>query len=90
MEAETRVIGTVHSKVRSIFPSCFTKSSADILPYRNVTKYYQLAEHTCSKPPRISKMEERMDKLVAYLRKFRDLNIRTLVRILLITLGLMV
>lgn len=46
---------------------------------RNVFKFYQLAEHTCSKPPRISRMEERMDKLVAYLRKFRDLNIRILV-----------
>jgi len=45
---------------------------------KNVLKYYQLAEHTCSKPPRISRMEERMDKLVAYLRKFRDLNIRIL------------
>ncbi|KAF9783841.1 hypothetical protein BJ322DRAFT_882184 [Thelephora terrestris] len=45
---------------------------------KNVYKFYQLAEHTCSKPPRISKMEERMDKLVAYLRKFRDLNIRIL------------
>jgi hypothetical protein len=55
----------------------------DILPCRNVCKYYQLAEHTCSKPPRISRMDERMDKLVAYLRKFRDLNIRILVRIYL-------
>jgi len=62
----------------------------DILPGRNVLKYYQLAQHTCSKPPRISKMEERMDKLVAYLRKFRDLNIRILVRHFLIILGLMI
>lgn len=62
----------------------------DVLPWRqkhelleqsiqkNVHKFYQLAEHTCDKPPRISRMEERMDKLVAYLRKFRDLNIRIL------------
>ena len=50
-------------------------------------KYYHLAEHTYSKPPRISKMEDRMDKLVAYLRKFRDLNIRILVRPFLITLN---
>ena len=62
----------------------------DILPCRNVHKYYQLAEHTYSKPPRISRMEERMDKLVAYLRKFRDLNIRILVRIFLIMTGLAV
>lgn len=45
---------------------------------KNVHKFYQLAEHTCDKPPRISRIEERMDKLVAYLRKFRDLNIRIL------------
>ncbi|KAF9648426.1 hypothetical protein BDM02DRAFT_2278153 [Thelephora ganbajun] len=45
---------------------------------KNVLKFCQLAEHTCSKPPRISRVEERMDKLVAYLRKFRDLNIRIL------------
>lgn len=69
----------------------FVKSSFDISPRRNVLKYYQLAEQTSSKPPRISKMEERMDKLVAYLRKFRDLNIRILVRVFLIALfGLMV
>ena len=65
------------------------KLPPDILPRRNVLKYYQLAEHTCSKPPRISMMEERMDKLVAYLRKFRDLNIRILVRVFLITFGVM-
>jgi len=68
----------------------FAESQFDILPCRNVQKYYQLAEHTCNKPPRISRMEERMDKLVAYLRKFRDLNIRILVRILFFILGLTV
>jgi hypothetical protein len=35
-------------------------------------------------------MEERMEKLVAYLRKFRDLNIRILVRLFLTILGLVV
>lgn len=59
----------------------FVRSPFDIFLRRNVEKYYQLAEQTSSKPPRISRMEERMDKLVAYLRKFRDLNIRILVRI---------
>ena len=58
----------------------FVKSPPDILSRRNVLKFHQLAEHTCNKLPRISMMEERMDKLVAYLRKFRDLNIRILVR----------
>ena len=83
MEAETRVVGAVHSEVCSIFLSCLCEAVIDILPCRNVYKYYQLAEQTYSRPPRISRMEERMDKLVAYLRKFRDLNIRILVRNLL-------
>jgi len=85
VEAETRVVGAIYSKVCSIFSSC--EVTVDALPCRNVHKYYQLAEHTCGKPPRISRMEERMDKLVAYLRKFRDLNIRILVRIFLIIVG---
>jgi len=88
VEAEARVVGAVHPEVRFPFLSRFVNPPIDMLPDRNVSKYYQLAEHTCSKPPRISRMEERMDKLVAYLRKFRDLNIRILVRFLLITLGL--
>ena len=90
MEAETRVMGAVHREVRFPTPSCFANPLIDISPDRNVFKYYQLVEHTCSKPPRISRMEDRMDKLVAYLRKFRDLNIRILVRLCLITLGFVV
>ena len=88
VEAEAPVVGVVHSEVNFLLPSCFVKSVINILPNRNVLKYYQLAEHTCSKPPRISRMEERMDKLVAYLRKFRDLNIRILVRLFLPLLAL--
>jgi len=90
MEAEARVVGAVHSEVCSAIPSCAVKSLIDVLPCRNVLKYYQLAEHTWTKPPRISRMEERMDKLVAYLRKFRDLNVRILVRLFLITFELIV
>ena len=90
MEGEARTVGAVYSEVRHPILSCFLKSSVYIFPDRNVLKYYQLAAHTCNKPPRISKMEERMEKLVAYLRKFRDLNIRILVRIDLITFGLVV
>ena len=80
MEAEARGIGAVHSEVRFPILLRIPELLADASLDRNVLKYYQLVEHTCSKPPRISKMEERMDKLVAYLRKFRDLNIRILVR----------
>jgi len=89
VEAEARVVGAVHPEVRLPSLSCFVNPPIYILSDRNVFKYYQLVEHTCSKPPRISRMEERMDKLVAYLRKFRDLNIRILVRHFLTTLGLM-
>ena len=90
MEAEARDIRTVHSKVRYPILSYFARSLVDMLLDRNVLKYYQLIEHTCSKPPRISRMEERMDKLVAYLRKFRDLNIRILVCLFPTVLGLMI
>ena len=81
MEAKARVVGAVRSEVRFPIPRFFMELATNIQPRRNVHKYHQLAEHTCNKPPRISKMEERMDKLVAYLRKFRDLNIRILVRL---------
>ena len=80
-------MGAVYPEVRFHVPFCFVSPSTDILSDRNVLKYYQLVEHTCSKPPRISRMEERMDKLVAYLRKFRDLNIRILVRLFRVALG---
>ena len=71
---------SVQKYVQFIGPFIVEKS-VDIRTFRNVHKFYQLAEHTCDKPPRISRIEERMDKLVAYLRKFRDLNIRILVRL---------
>lgn len=46
---------------------------------KNVRKYYQAAIQTARKPPRINHLDDRMSKLNAYVRKFRDLNMRILV-----------
>lgn len=46
---------------------------------RNVRKYYQLATLTAEKPPRVNHLDDRIEKLTAYLHKFKDLNGRILV-----------
>ena len=78
LESQARSYRVIGAKVKKSPDFVFVMYIAHFFS-RNVRKYYQLATQTAKKPPRINHLNSRIDKLHAYLRKFKDLNVRILV-----------